>query len=703
MMEAVSVQREIGGKTLKLETGKIAKQAAGAVMVTYGETVVLATVVTGAAREGIDFFPLTVDYREKISAAGKFPGGFFKREGRPTTKEILTMRVTDRPIRPLFPEEFRDEVLIQSMVLAADKETEPDIMSMIGSSAALSIAPLPFEGPIGAVRIARVEDEFVINPTQEQMEYSTMDMLVAGTKDAVNMIEVGCRETTEDIIAAGFELAQTVIVDVCEMIEELKEKAGKPHNWEPPAGRSELKEKIRARALEPLRQAKNTQGKQDRYKAVKDVYDEVISEFLPEDADPKELGYDRNFLRDCIDKVEGEVMTDMVLAGTRSDGRGPKDIRPITCEVGILPRVHGSALFTRGETQTLVTTTLGTSRDEQVVDGLFEEYSKKFMLHYNFPPFCTGEVRRIGAVSRREIGHGALAEKALEAVLPSPDVFPYTVRLVSDIMESNGSSSMASVCGGTLALMDAGVRISQPVAGISVGMFSKGDQYTLVTDILGEEDHFGDMDFKVAGTQRGITGIQVDLKARGLTQQQIVESLEQAREARLDILRSMLSSLSRPRADISPFAPRIITIQINPEKIGRVIGPGGKEIRNIEAISGATIEIEEDGTIRICTSDGEAAEIAKARIELLTDEVKVGRIYEGRVSSVKDFGAFVELAPGQDGLCHISELSNEFVKSVSDVCKVGDILRVKVIAVDEQGRVKLSRKVLQEEEAEVGE
>lgn len=690
-MEKIIVEREIGGKTLRLETGHLAKQAAGSVLVSYGDTVVLVAVVTGTPRPGIDFFPLTADYREKVYAAGKFPGGFFKREGRPTTKEILTMRMIDRPIRPLFPEGFKDEVLIQAMVLSADQENDPDIMAMIGASAALTISPMPFEGPTGSVRIGRVDGKLVVNPTIVQMEYSEMEMVLAGHKDAVNMIEVGAFEVSEEVVSEAIALGYENIKVLCEMIEELADKVGVTKKWTPPPSTDELLERLRERTKGRFAEAKKISGKLDRYSAINAIYDEIIEELCPETEDKPE--FSRGVVKNLLDKIEGEVIAEMVLEqGVRSDGRGPTDIRKISSEVGVLPRVHGSSIFTRGETQALVVVTLGTSRDEQIVDGLIEEYSKKFMLHYNFPPICTGEVRRVGAVSRREIGHGQLAEKSLEAVLPSPDDFPYTIRLVSDIMESNGSSSMASVCGGTLALMDAGVKIRRPVAGISIGMFRNDAKHVLVTDILGEEDHFGDMDFKVAGTQQGITGIQLDLKARGLSTEIIVETLQLAKEARIHILKEMLSSLSKPREEISQYAPRILTIKINPEKIGKVIGPGGKGIKGIEADTGARVEIDDDGTINISCVNAESAERARAMIEAITQEVQLGRIYEGKVTGIKDFGAFVELVPGEDGLCHISELSGEYVQSVSDVCKMGDILRVKVISIDAHGRVKLSAK-----------
>ena len=694
-MEHVKVERKIGDQVLSMETGKIAKQAAGAVTIQYGDNIVFSACVTSDPREGIDFFPLTVDYREKIYAAGKFPGGFFKREARPSTKEILTMRNIDRPIRPLFPKGYKDEVLIQAMVLSADTERDTDVLAVTASSAALCISPIPFEGPIACVRIGRVGDDFVVNPTFEQLDESDFDLVLAGHKDAVNMIELGGNEVEEDVVADAIEFGHKFIVELCEMIEELQSKAGKEKVWNAPPTTDKIKAEIDKDYRKKIREVRGIVDKLERKAAMKAVYDEILDKYCPADAD--ELEFSRGTVYDVIDEIEGEVLRDMLLdEGIRSDGRGLLDIRDITSEVSYLPRAHGSAIFTRGETQALVSATLGTSRDEQIVDGLLEEYSKKFMLHYNFPPISVGEVKRVGAVSRREIGHGALAERSLEGVLPDPDDFPYTIRLVSDIMESNGSSSMASVCGGTLALMDAGVPILQPVAGISVGRLNRDNKTTLFVDIIGEEDHFGDMDFKVAGSQRGITGIQLDLKVRGLPFEEIRETFKIAKEARMKILKTMLQTLQRPRADISERAPRILTIKIDPEKIGKVIGPSGKGIRGIEANTGAKIDIEDDGTIQISCLGLAGAQGAREMIEAVTEEAKVGKIYNGKVVGVKDFGAFVEIMPGTEGLCHISELSDDYVEKVADICKIGDKMKVKVILIDEQGRVKLSRKQAEE-------
>jgi polyribonucleotide nucleotidyltransferase len=701
-MKTYSVEAEIGGRILKIETGKLAKQAAGAALVTYGETVVLCTVVRAKPREGIDFFPLTVDYREKMYAAGKFPGGFFKREARPTQKEILTMRLIDRPIRPLFPDGFMDEVQIQCMVLSSDQENDADVLAMCGASACLMVSDVPFEGPTAGVRIGRVNGELVVNPTIAQRAGSDLEVIAAGHADGVNMIEVASLELPESVVADAIALSFEECKKIVRLISELADMVRPEKVW----NKSKRDETLPRRVKElcdklDLKSAKRQAKKAERGAAVDAVYEKVIAELMPEGA--VGLAYTKNDIVNEIQKIEERLFHDGVLNEKyRPDGRGEEDIREILCEVGALPRTHGSALFTRGETQALVVATLGTSRDEQVVDDLVEEYSKKFMLHYNFPPFCTGEVKRIGAVSRREIGHGNLAERALQAVLPSPDKFPYTIRLVSDIMESNGSSSMASVCGGTLALMDAGVPIKHPVAGISIGMVhDDSGRYALITDILGEEDHFGDMDFKVAGTQVGITAVQLDLKTRSISQNQIVEVLQRARTARMKILKEMLACIARPRADISKYAPRLLTIKVHPDKIGKIIGPGGKGIKNLEATTGAKIDIEDDGTVYISSINAEAAQAAYAAVEQISEGVRIGRVYTGKVISIKEFGAFIEVTPGQDGLCHISELSDEYVQRVTDVVNIGDVVRVKVIAIDDTGRVKLSRKqVLLEERAQ---
>ncbi len=694
------VERQIGASKLTIETGKVARQAHGAAIVQYGETVVLGTALTGPPREGIDFFPLQVDYREKMAAAGKFPGGFFKREGRPTAKEILTMRMIDRPVRPLFPKAFKDEVQIQCLVLAADDQNDPDVVAMTAAASALAISPLPFQGPVASVRVGRIDGELVINPTRSQMEYSDLDLIVAGTPHSVNMIEIGCRELSEEVVADAIEFGhKNGVIPICEMLEELKKHAGKECTWEAPEADTAFLDDVKARCWDELVAAKQIAGKQERYAAVRAVYDKMIEHYCPEDADKPE--HTPGQVKEAVRQVERAVVRQRILKEhIRPDGRGLEDIRPITAEVGWLPRVHGSALFSRGETQAMVTTTLGTASDEQIIDDLIEEYSKKFLLHYNFPPFCVGEVRRIGAPGRREIGHGALAERSLEAVLPSPDDFPYTIRLVSDILESNGSSSMATVCGGTLALMDAGVPIKAPVAGISIGMVEENDQAVLFPDILGEEDAFGDMDFKVAGTREGITGIQLDIKAEGLKFNLMRDALQIARKARFHILDIMESVIDKPRPEISKYAPRLLMIQIAPEKIGKLIGPGGRSVRAIQADTGAQIDIEDDGTVFISCTDAEKAQKAYDLVQKMTEDIQVGRIYDGKVASIKDFGAFIEIQEGQDGLCHISELDEGYVRSVSDVVSVGDEVRVKVIAIDDQGRIKLSRKAAMQEDKE---
>jgi polyribonucleotide nucleotidyltransferase len=692
----VRVERQIGAQTLSLETGELAKQAAGSCLVQYGETVVLVATATGAPRPG-DFFPLTCDYRERVAAAGKFPGGFLKREGRPTTKETLTARLMDRPIRPLFPEGFRDEVQVQAFVMASDRQNDGDVLAMNGASAALRISPLPFQGPIGSVRLGFIEGQFVPFPTHDALEESDLDLIVSGSKDSILMIEGFAREMPEDRMAEAISTAHGYIRQICEMQEELAEKIGavkKQYEVPPP---DPVFETLRTKYYDALRSAKQTEGKQARAEAAAAVKKQALAELIP---DPAAAGAIKpEAFAIAWEALETRVIRDQILSGTRPDGRDYTKLRDIACKVDLLPRVHGSALFQRGETQALVTVTLGTGRDEQRVDGLVEEYSQKFMLHYYFPPFSVGECRPICGPGRREIGHGALAERSVKPVLPEPDVFPYTIRIISDILESNGSSSMASVCGATLGLMAAGVPISNPVAGISVGLVKEPDRYVLLTDIIGDEDHFGDMDFKVAGTQNGITGIQLDLKIAGISEEIIRETLKQSRDARIEILRHMLTAISRPRAEISPWAPRLLRTHIDPEKIGLLIGPGGKMIRSIQEATGALIEVEDDGTVSIASFNAEGAHEAMRRVEALTASVEVGRIYDGRVTSVKDFGAFIEILPGKDGLCHISELADGYVNSVADVCKVGDEMQVKVIAIDDQDRVKLSRKAVLREQA----
>jgi polyribonucleotide nucleotidyltransferase len=689
----LKVERPLGGNVLSIEIGKVARQAAGAAIVRYGDTVVLGTVVSADPRVGVDFFPLTVDYREKMSAAGKFPGGFFKREGRPTLKEVLTSRLIDRPMRPLFPDGFKDEIQVQIMVLAADLQNDPDVIGLVSAAAALAVSPIPFHGPFAGARVGRVDGKFVINPTIAQLEYSDLDLVVAGHLQAVTMIELGARELPESVIAEAIQFGhEQGVRPICEMLQELERQAGQPKTWQAPEKDTAFLDELRGKVLEGLRAAKRTKGKQERNDAVEAIYERAVAEYCPKsELQPKHAAGE---VTAAISSIEEHIVRDMILSESRrADGRKLDEVRPIGCEVGWLPRVHGSSLFSRGETQAMVVCTLGTSRDEQIIDDLLEEYSKKFMLHYNFPPFSVGEVRRIGSPGRREIGHGALAERSLEAVLPGPEEFAYTIRLVSDILESNGSSSMASVCGGSLALMDAGVPMKGAVAGISVGLVMEDDgRYKLLADIIGEEDHFGDMDFKVAGTRKGITGVQLDIKSKGLPAKIMVEALALSHKCRMHILDQMDKVLAKPRPEISEYAPRLLTLKINPEKIGKLIGPGGKMIKAIQAETGAQIDIEDDGTVCIACTDSAGANRAREMVERITEDVQIGRVYEGRVISIKDFGAFIEIQEGQDGLCHVSELDENYVKSVGDVVKIGDVVKVKVIAIDEQGRVKLSRK-----------
>ena len=700
MFDVCRVERQIGGRTLSIETGKVAKQADGAVVLQYGDTVVLVAAVTAPPRfEDIDFFPLSVEYREKQSAAGKFPGGFIKREGRPSTKETLTARQIDRPIRPLFPEGYFQEVQITANVLSADKENDPDILAMIGASAALTISKIPFLGPTGACRLGRVNGQFVVNPTHKQIAEGDLNLLLGGHKEAMNMIEVSAKQLSEKVIADAIATAQKTVTQVCEMIEELREKVGVEKEIPLVETNEQLISKIRSQISDKLYELKQIPIKQERKTAIDELREQVMTQYCPDEDNPQLQNeaapkYKKAMVKRILEKIEGEVIKKSLLSGKRSDGRGYNDIRQIACEVGILPRTHGSALFTRGETQSLVSVTLGTIRDAQIIDGLLDEYAQNFTLHYNFPPFSVGEIRPFRGPGRREIGHGALAEKALVQVRPPDDEFAYTIRVISDITESNGSSSMASVCGGTLALMDAGVPITKPVAGISIGMISgENNRYELLTDILGEEDHFGEMDFKVAGTVDGITAIQLDIKAEGLAHNIMVEALERAKTARLEILKTMAQVISEPRPELSVYAPKLVSIEIDPEFIGKVIGPGGKVIKGIQEQTDTTIEVEEDGTIYISCLGGDGHLKAKEIIETITQPPKVGRIYnQSKVVSVKDFGAFVEIIPGVEGLCHISELSDGYVKNVDEVCKMGDLIPVKLISIDDQGRLKLSRK-----------
>ena len=696
-----SVERTIGGKFLSIETGRLAKQASGSVVVRVGDTMSLVATVSGPGREGLDFFPLTVDYREKVYAAGKFPGGFIKREGRPTTKEILTSRLIDRPIRPLFPESFRDEVQIQAGPISADRKNDADVLSMIGASASLILARLPFNGPIGAIRLGRIEGKLIVLPTADELKKSDLDLIVASTTERIVMIEGFAHEIPEPEMLVAIMEAHRFNQEVIALQHELLAAAGLPPFEAPKPAPDQLLATLYDRYAHDLKQLKQIVMKAERNTAVKELSKRAVAEIAPEGS----VDHTPAQVKSSFHHLEEKVVRELILEGKRSDGRGPKDLRPISCEVGYLPTAHGSAIFQRGETQALVTTVLGTGADEQRVDGIMEEFSKKFMLDYNMPSFAVGEVRPIRGPGRREIGHGALAERCVAPILPSSNQFPYTIRIVSDILESNGSSSMASVCGATLSLMDAGVPISDPVGGISIGLVedTKTGRFVLLTDIIGDEDHFGDMDFKVAGTQRGVTGIQLDLKNLGITEQIVKETLDQAYEARLEILRAMLRSIKRPREEISSHAPRLIQIQINPEKIGLIIGPGGKTIRRLQDETGAKIDIEDTGIVTLASATAAGAEAARDKIQAMTEGVQVGRIYEGRVTSIKDFGAFVEILPGKDGLVHISEMSEGYVSSVNDICRVGDPMLVKAIAVDDQDRVKLSRKAALAERGEIDE
>lgn len=699
-MQESSVEVALGAQTLRLSTGKYAKQAHGAVMVQLGDTVVLVAVTEGRAAPEPDFFPLTVDYRERTYAAGKFPGGFIKREGRPSNREILTARLIDRPIRPLFPEDYFNEVQVMITVLSADEQNDPDIVSMIGASAALHVSNCPFLHPTGSVRVGRVDGELVLNPTYEQLESSDLDLIISGTKTAITMIEGFAREMDEDDMVEAILFGHSHIVTIVDTIDTLRKDAGMPDKDIPEAEANPVFSEILEKYFDDFKTAKLTEGKLERAAKVEEVVKTIRENYQP--AEGEEPKYSGHQVEHAIHDLEARVVRDSILEGKRIDGRTPTDIRPIWCEVDMLPRPHGSAVFQRGETQALVITTLGTVGDEQRVETLVDEVNKKFMLDYNFPSYSVGECRPIRGPGRREIGHGALAERSLKAVIPDPSEFPYTIRVVSEILESNGSSSMASICGGTLSMMDAGVPLKQPVAGISIGLVKEPDRFILLTDIMGDEDHFGDMDFKVAGTARGITGIQLDLKIDGIEEEIIRETLNQAREARREILKQMLGTLRQPRSEPPGDAPRLVKIKINPEKIGLLIGPGGKTIKAIQEATGAKLDIDDDGTVTIACADGEGAEMARAKVEAMTEEVRVGRIYEGTVKTIKDFGAFIEIAPGREGLCHISELDVAYVNRADEVVKLGETVRVKVIAVDEHDRVKLSRRALMEDEGGEG-
>jgi polyribonucleotide nucleotidyltransferase len=682
-----------GRHQVTIETGEIARQADGAVLVTMDDTVVLVSCVGRRdVKVGQDFFPLTVDYQEKTYAAGRIPGGFFKREGRPSEKEILTSRLIDRPLRPLFPSGFYNEVQIVATVLSINPEVDSDIVALIGASAAVTLSGIPFEGPIGAARVGYIDGEYVLNPTKTELETSQLNLVVAGTELAVLMVESEANQLSEDVMLGAVMFGHEQMQVAIEAINELADEGGKDDwDWEPKETDAALVEKIRALAESPLNEAYRTKSKSVRSQMLDDIKLKVLAATIVEAETPA----DANVVRGILKEMEAKIVRGQILNGEpRIDGRNTRTVRPISIRPTLLPRVHGSVLFTRGETQAIVTTTLGTGQDEQIIDALQGEYTERFMMHYNFPPYSTGETGRVGSPKRREIGHGRLAKRALLAVLPTKEEFGYTLRVVSEITESNGSSSMASVCGGCLSLMDAGVPLKGHVAGIAMGLIKDGGRFAVLTDILGDEDHLGDMDFKVAGTDKGITALQMDIKITGITREIMKVALDQAKEGRLHILGIMKQAVPGPRQELSDFAPRVIKIKINPDKIREVIGKGGSVIQALTRETGTTIDIEDDGTISIACLSQEAGEDAVARIKAITAEVEVGKVYEGPVLRLLDFGAIVQLLPGKDGLLHISQIAHERVNAVSDYLKEGQIVKVKVLEADDKGRVRLSRKAL---------
>src|SRR5438309_1513097 len=689
------VQIEFHGRPLTVETGRMARQAGGAALVQFGESVVLVTATAlTTAREGIDFFPLTVDYQEKTFAAGKIPGGFFKREGRPSEKEVLTSRLIDRPLRPNFAEGFVCETQVIATVLSADRESDADMVALTGASAALQVSDIPFNGPLAGVRMGRIDGKLIVNPTMEQLDKSDLNLIVACSRDAIVMVEGGGKNLPEDVVLDALFGALEACQPLLDMQDELQKALGKPKRAvEAPKRDAALHEMVKALAVPKIQEAMSHAGKAERNDRLREtkraVRETLTAEFAGREAE----------VRAAYEDVEYKLFRETIVRSNRRvDGRGLKDIRPITCEVEVLPRTHGSALFTRGETQALCVTTLGTGSDEQKIDALLGEYYKRFMLHYNFPPFSVGAAKFLRGPGRREIGHGALAERALSAVLPDESKFPYTIRLVSEILESNGSSSMATICGGSLSMMDAGVPILAPVAGVAMGLIKEGDEVRVLSDILGDEDHLGDMDFKVAGTADGVTAVQMDNKIGGVSREVMRDALYQAREGRLHILGEMKKTMAEPRAEMSSYAPRIVTLKIRPDKIRDVIGPGGKVIRSIVEESGAKIDVEDDGTIFVASADGEAMKKAIDRINSITAEAEIGKIYKGRVRKVMDFGAFVEILPGTDGLVHISQLANHRVAQVTDVVNEGDEIYVKVLEVDpKSGKIRLSLREAQRE------
>lgn len=692
MLGTKEIKINLNGKVINIETGKIAKQSAGSIVVSCEGTIVLVTAnSTKEPREGIDFFPLMVDYEEKFYAAGKIPGGFFKREGRPSKNAILTSRLIDRPLRPLFPKEYRNDVQVIATVLSYDQKNLPDVLAVIGASAALWISDIPFLGPIGAVRIGLVEKEFIVNPGPEELENSELDLIIAGTKDSIIMMEGGAKEVPEETVLKAIDIAQEAIKTIVEGQEKLADILGKSNIKEEKqySETAKLEDNYRTEIKnlygKEIKKSICISEKKERENALKNISNQIIEKLSAE-------GDNLSLLKNAYDEVYKETVRDLIIQEKiRVDGRKLDEIRPISCETGVLPRVHGSALFTRGETQALVITTLGTVKDRQFIDTLEDESSERFYLHYNFPPFSVGEVKPRRGQSRREIGHGSLAEMALKAVIPPEEKFPYTIRIVSEILESNGSSSMASVCGGSLSLFDAGVAIKNPVAGVAMGLVKEGENIEILTDILGLEDHYGDMDFKATGTDQGITAIQMDLKIAGISKDTMQDVLQRSKEARLFILEKMNKTMSKPKEELSEYAPKILVINVDPSKIGMVIGPSGKNIKKIIEVTGASVDIKDDGEIFIAATDGKTLKQAKKMIEDLVREAKVGETYEGRVTRTTNFGAFVEIFPGKEGLVHISKLSHERIRRVEDVVRVNDDILVKCIGIDNQGRVDLRK------------
>ncbi|RFA30585.1 polyribonucleotide nucleotidyltransferase [Alkalilimnicola ehrlichii] len=686
---------QYGEHTVTLETGAVARQATGAVLVNMSDTVVLVTAVGKKSAEPKDFLPLTVNYQERTYAAGKIPGGFFKREGRPTEKETLTSRLIDRPLRPLFAEGFSDEVQVIATVISMNPEVDPDIPALIGASAALAVSGLPFNGPIGAARVGYKDGQYLLNPSFSALSDSDLDLVVAGTRDAVLMVESEANLLSEEIMLGAVLYGHEQMQAAIDAIDELKAEAGKPAwEWVAPAKDETLAQQVAAEAEAALREAYSIAEKQARQEKVGEIRDAVVEKLVGED---ESEGPSLKDVNNAFKSLEKEIVRGRILAGEpRIDGRDNQTVRYIDIEVGTLPRTHGSAIFTRGETQALVVTTLGTGRDAQIIDAIEGERKENFMLHYNFPPYCVGEISFMLAPKRREIGHGRLAKRGVQAVMPSPEECPYVIRVVSEITESNGSSSMASVCGTSLSLMDAGVPIKAPVAGIAMGLIKDGDKFAVLSDILGDEDHLGDMDFKVAGTETGISALQMDIKIQGITREIMEQALEQAKAGRLHILQKMNEAIQTPRTEMSEYAPRLITIRIDPEKIRDVIGKGGATIRALTEETGTSIDINDDGVVTIASVDKAAGEDAKRRIELLTADVEVGKVYQGRVQKLMDFGAFVNILPGRDGLVHISQISDQRVENVSDALSEGEIVKVKVLEVDRQGRIRLSIKAVEE-------